>query len=475
MLNKTKILCTIGQQSENEKVLEEMILEGMNVARLNLVNGNLNIQKRYIDTIKKLSLIHDHTLGIMLDTFGPKVRCHSFQNSLESIAKGCKITIHCNEEILGNSSEFSTNYSGLFDDVDIDETILLNSGSVKLLVINKNEKDRTIECESLNSGMVQDGCLVNIPNKKTSLNCLNNEDVSLLRFANSSGVDYIAASFIRDEKDILEIKQYLKEIDSKMLVYAKIENNQAIYNFDKILQEADGIIISRGDLSIEVDYETLPIVLKKIVRKCNMAGKPVIVGTQILSSMTRNKKPSRAEVADVANLVLDGVDGISLTNVTTIGQYPTLAIKELKKIIETSEKYADELKIHNVAEETSCNDEVQGLDDAVAFAVLSTSYRVNAKLIVAFSESGATAKRIAKYRPACPIASVSSDGNIRMALVLHWGIYPVIASHKTYEIDFVSLAQEIAIYYGLKEGDTFIITGGSGIGNTNLMKVCKVK
>lgn len=472
MLNKTKIICTIGQQSENEAVLEEMLLSGMNVARLNLSNGGIAIQQKYIDTVKRLSLIHDRTLSIMLDTYGPKIKAHEFANSVERMAKGCKVTIHTQEEVTGNADQFSVNYAGLYEDVSIEDEILVN-GSVRLLVIRKNEEAKTIECEVIKSGTVQDNCLVNVPSINTTMPCINNEDASLLQFAAKAGVDFVGASFIRNANDVLEVKQYVNQYNDRIKVFAKIENKSAVDNFDEIVKVADGIIISRGDLAIEVAYEILPIIIKKIIRKCNVLGKPVVVSTQILSSMTRNKKPSRAEVADVANLVLDGVDAISLANVTTIGLYPVRAVKEASKIIKVTEEHALEvLKISK----TSLRDGgfEFPLDDAVANAVISTAKEVNAKLIVAFSESGATAKRISKYRPNCPIASVSSDDSIRMSLTLNWGIYPVVAAHKTYEIDFISLGREIAVYYGLKEGDTFIITGGNGIGNTNLMKVCKL-
>ena len=472
MLNKTKIICTIGQQSENQNVLEEMLLAGMNVARLNLANGGVNVQQRYIDTIKKLSLIHDRALSIMLDTYGPKIKTGEFKNFVDPVAKGCKVTIHTQEEILGTTQEFSVNYPGLFDDVSVEDEIIVND-SVKLLVISKNEENKTIICEALKSGSVKDYCLVNVPSIETSIPCISNEDSQVLKFACGAHVDFIGASFVRNANDVKEVKEFVKNEGSDALVYAKIENKSAVDHFDEILEEADGIVISRGDLSSEVAHELLPIILKKIIRKCNLAGKPVIVGTQILSSMTRNKVPSRAEVADVANLVLDGVDGISLTNVTTIGLYPTKAVKELSKIIKATELHAKEILSINSTSLVSEN--VNGaLDDAVANAVIATAKDVKAKLIVAFSESGATAKRISKLRPNCPIASVSSDSSIRMGLTTTWGIYPVVAAHKTYEIDFISLASEIAVYYGLKEGDTFIITGGNGIGNTNLMKVCKL-
>lgn len=472
MLNKTKIICTIGQQSENQNVLEEMLLAGMNVARLNLANGGVNVQQRYIDTIKKLSLIHDRALSIMLDTYGPKIKTGEFKNFVDPVAKGCKVTIHTQKEILGTTQEFSVNYPGLFDDVSVEDEIIVND-SVKLLVISKNEENKTIICEALKSGSVKDYCLVNVPSIETSIPCISNEDSQVLKFACGAHVDFIGASFVRNANDVKEVKEFVKNEGGDALVYAKIENKSAVDHFDEILDEADGIIISRGDLSSEVAHELLPIILKKIIRKCNLAGKPVIVGTQILSSMTRNKVPSRAEVADVANLVLDGVDGISLTNVTTIGLYPTKAVKELSKIIKATELHAKE--ILSINSTSLVTENVNGaLDDAVANAVIATAKDVKAKLIVAFSESGATAKRISKLRPDCPIASVSSDSSIRMGLTTTWGIYPVVAAHKTYEIDFISLASEIAVYYGLKEGDTFIITGGNGIGNTNLMKVCKL-
>lgn len=480
MLNKTKIICTIGQQSESESVLEQMLLSGMNVARLNLSNGGINVQQRYIDSIKRLSLIHDRALSIMLDTYGPKIKTHYFKNNVESFAKGCKVIIHTNEEVLGSGHEFSINYPGLFDDVNVGCEILLNSGSTHLCVLSKNNENKTIECEVLKSGTVQDNCLVNVPSITTSMPCINHEDASLLKFAVSAGVDFVGASFVRNAQDVSEIKEFVSQYNSNVKVFAKIENNSAVNNFDEILNVADGIIISRGDLSVEVEYEILPIIQKKMIRKCNIVGKPIVVGTQIISSMTRNKKPSRAEVSDVANLILDGVDGLSLTNVTTIGLYPIKAVKELSKIIKATEAHKHEIDTIDKSPCFKNNTYNQNLpfefplDDAVAMAVITTAKKVDAKLIVAFSESGATAKRISKYRPDCPIASVSSNANIRMALTLNWGIYPVVASHKTYEIDFMSLASEIAVYYGLKEGDTFIITGGNGIGNTNLMKVCKL-
>ena len=475
MLNKTKIICTIGQQSENEKVLEEMLLSGMNVARLNLANGGISVQQRYIDTVKKLSLIHDRTLSIMLDTYGPKIKTCEFIKAVENIGKGCKVTIHTNDVILGNHLEFSVDYPGLYNDVEVNDELILNSGSLVLLVLSKNEENKTLVCEALKSGTVQDNCLVNVPNRLSSLPCISDEDASLIKFAASAGVDFIGASFVRNAKDVNDVKAFVNELNPNIKVFAKIENKSAVENFDEILEAADGIIISRGDLSVEVPYEYQPIIQKKIIKKCNKAGKPVVVSTQIISSMTRNKKPSRAEVSDVANLVLDGVDAISLTNVTTIGLYPSKAVKALAKIIKATEEHAKEVlgckaschKHHNENSDYP-------LDDAVASAVIATANKVNAKLIVAFSESGATAKRISKQRPDCPIASVSSDDSIRMSLTLNWGIYPVVAAHKTYEIDFLSLGKEIAVYYGLKEGDTFIITGGNGIGNTNLMKVCKL-
>ena len=472
MLNKTKIICTIGIQSENEKVLEEMLLSGMNVARLNLSNGGISVQQRYIDTIKRLSLIHDRTLSIMLDTYGPKVKVGEIKSMVEPLAKGCKVVIHTKDQIVGTADEFSVNYEGFYDDVNVGDEIIINA-TARLIVSSKNEENKTIECEVIKSGNVQEYCLVNVPTVKSTMPCINSDDAALLKFATVAGVDFIGASFVRNAQDVLQIKEVLNSLESKIYVFAKIENKAAVDNFDEILKVADGIIVARGDLSVEIPYEIAPIILKKMIRKCNLAGKPIIVGTQIISSMTRNKKPSRAEVSDLANLVLDGVDGISLTNVTTIGKYPVRAVKEAAKIIKATEEHAREIIEAGKSLKDGSSFEFP-LDDAVASAVIATAKEVNAKLIVAFSESGATAKRISKYRPDCPIASVSSDDSIRMSLTLNWGIYPVVASHKTYEIDFLALGSEIAVYYGLKEGDTFIITGGNGIGNTNLMKVCKL-
>ncbi len=471
MLNKTKIICTIGTQSENESTLEQMLLAGMNVARLNFSNGDVSTQQRYVEKIRKLSLIHGRPISIMLDTCGPKVLADTFENDVVSVGKGCKVTIYTNSTVVGNSSMFSIKYPSIVNEVKEGDVILANAGQLKLLVLKVDKRSKKLECVTQNSGNLVSHCLINIPHVKTSLPILSGDDIANLKFAINMDVDFIAASFVRDVDDVLQIKKYLEDQNSNIKVYAKIENAIALENFDEILNVADGIVIPRGDLSNEVSLELLPIVQKKMIRKCNDAGKPVIVGTQILSSMTRNKKPSRAEVADVANLVLDGVDALSLSNVTTVGLYPIKSVKMLAKILTATEEHADELSHYNRIDAYTKD---KNLNEAVALSVKETAKSVDAKLIVAFSESGATAKRISMLRPNCAIASISSDDSVRKSLALFWGIYPVVSNHPTFEADFVSKASEIATYYGLKEGDTFIITGGNGVGNTNFMKVCKL-
>lgn len=473
MLNKTKIICTIGAQSASEATIEEMLLSGMNVARLNFRNGEIAIQQRYIELLKKVALIHGRPLAIMLDTCGPKIRAHQFEGDIVNVAKGCKVSIKTNKEILGTANSFSINNPDLFDQVEVGQTILANEGKLKLLVISKNHRSKEIVCEAQKSGILANNCQINVPQIQSTLPYISDNDLLNVEFAVKTNLDFIGASFVRRKEDVEELRNLLQDRNSNIKILAKIENKEAVDNFDEILQASDGIIISRGDLSIELPLEDIPVLQKKMIRKANQVGKPIIVATQILSSMTRNKVPSRAEVADVANLVLDGVDGLSLSNVTTIGQYPTKAVATLARILSRTEMSSDELShfgrrphMHFGADET--------LDDAVALAVKDTAKVVNAKLIVAFSESGATAKRISRLRPNCPIATVTSSDDIRLSLTLNWGIYPVVSVHPTCEIDFVNKASEVAVYYGLKEGDTFVITGGSGKGNTNFMKVCKL-
>jgi pyruvate kinase, alpha/beta domain protein len=268
----------------------------------------------------------------------------------------------------------------------------------------------------------------------------------------------------------LDLKNYIASKNGHQKVVAKIENLQAIEHLDEIIAAADGIVIARGDLSIEVPVEDIPILQKRIVKKCNDAGKFVIVATQILSSMSRNKKPSRAEVSDVANAILDGVDAIMLSNVSATGKYPVEAVSTLSKICSRTECeifYKGKIqKAYNSSEKT--------LNDAVALSVADTALLVDAKLIVAFTESGTTAKRISKFRPCCPIAAVTSSEEIRLSLTLNWGVYPVVSNQPTSELDYVNKACEIATYYGVKEGENIIITGGNGVGNTNFMKVVKL-
>lgn len=469
MLNKTKIVCTIGSQSEPETIMEQMLLEGMNVVRLNFAHGDLATQGRYVVTAKKLALIHGKPLSIMIDTRGPKVRTHSFENGSALVGKGCKIVIR-SERVLGNCDEFSTSYDGLYDDVNIDDEIFVNEGNLSLRVIEKNAKDRSLVCESTNSYTLTDECSVNVPSRFVKVPYISQKDRARIDFAIDQNLDFIGASFVRNAADINELKEYIASKNSSLKVVAKIENKQSIKNLDEIIAAADGVLIARGDLSVEVPFEEIPVLQKRIVRKCNEAGKFVIVATQMLSSMTRNRKPSRAEVSDVANAVLDGVDAIMLSNETAIGKYPVEAVKELKRICSRIEEeifYKGKIqKAYSSSEKT--------LNDAVALSVADTALLVDAKLIVAFSESGTTARRISKFRPCCPVAAVTSSETIRLSLTLNWGVYPVVSNQPTSEFDYVSKACEVAAYYGVKEGENIIITGGNGAGNTNFMKVVKL-
>ena len=469
MLNKTKIVCTIGSQSEPEAIMEQMLLEGMNAVRLNFAHGDIATQGRFVVTAKKLALIHGKPLSIMIDTRGPKVRAHTFNDGSAIIGKGCKIVIR-SDKIIGNSDEFSVTHEGLFDDVNMDDEILVDEGNLSLRVIEKNKKERTIICESNNSHTIFNECSINVPHRFLNVPYLSQKDRARIDFAIAQNLDFIGASFVRNAQDILELKEYIASKNGQIKVVAKIENLQAIKHLDEIIAAADGILIARGDLSVEVALEEIPIIQKRIVKKCNEVGKFVIVATQMLSSMTRNEKPSRAEVSDVANAVLDGVDAIMLSNETAIGKYPVLAVKALSKICSRIEEeifYKGKIsKAFNSSDKT--------LNDAVALSVADTALLVDAKLIVAFCESGTTAKRISKFRPACPIAAVTSSEEKRLSLTLNWGVYPVVSNQPTSEIDYVAKALEIATYYGVKEGQSIIITGGNGVGNTNFMKVVKL-
>ncbi len=469
MLNKTKIVCTIGSQSEPEAVMEKMLLHGMNAVRLNFAHGNLATQSKYVVTAKKLALIHGKPLSIMIDTRGPKVRTHTFTGGTALIAKGCKVVIKSGT-IVGDSGNFSVTYENLYDDVNVDDEILVDDGNLSLTVKEKIAAERSIVCISNNSHLIKDDCSVNIPNVLTNVPYLSASDRARLDLAINQELDYIDASFVRTAKDVEEVKEYIASKNGNIKVVAKIENLQAIKHLDEIIEAADGIIVARGDLSIEVPFEEIPVLQKRIVKKCNDAGKFVLVATQMLSSMTRNQKPSRAEVSDVANAVLDGVDAIVLANETAVGIYPVEAVETLARItsrIENEIYYKGKIqKAYNSSEKT--------LNDAVALSVADTALLVDAKLIVAFSESGTTARRISKFRPICPIAAVTSSEKIRLSLTLNWGVHPVVSNQPTSELDYVAKACEIATYYGVKEGENIIITGGNGIGNTNFMKVIKL-
>lgn len=468
MLNKTKIVCTIGNSSEPEEVMEQMLLAGMDAIRLNFGYGDINSLTKYVVTAKKLALIHGKPLAIMLDTYGPKIKTHSFADGEATIGKGCKVTIHTKEETLGNSDSFSVNYPGLYSVVKTDDIILVNG--YRLRILKKNAKTKTLECEALNSFTVNDETFVNLPNILTDIPYVNNKDRARIDLAADLNLDFLVASFVRNKQDILDVKEVLKAKNSNLKVVAKIENAIAVKNFDEILEVADGIMIARGDLSVEVPLEDIPVIQKYIVQKCNEAGKFVVVSTQILSSMTRNKKPSRAEVSDVATAVWDGLDAIMLSDVTAIGKYPVKGVETLAAISSRIEKEID-YRGRLIRSKFNPN---KSLNDAVALSVAETALDIDAKLIIAFTESGETARRISKIRPCCPIAAVTSKEDVRLSLQLNWGVHPVVSNQPTNEKDYHAKACEIAAYYGVKEGESVIITGGNGHGNTNFMKVIKL-
>lgn len=469
MLNKTKIICTIGNASEAEEIMEKMLLAGMNAIRLNFGYGNINQLTKYVVTAKKLALIHDKPLSIMLDTYGPKIKTHSFANAQATIGKGCKVCIYTNKEIVGDSNAFSVNYPGLYSIVKENDIILVNGYGLRIL--EKDDHNATLICETLSSLKVQDESFVNVPGVMTDIPYISNKDRARIELAADLDLDFLVASFVRSAQDIFDVKEVLKEKGKSLKVIAKIESAIALENIDEILKVADGVLIARGDLSVEVPLEDIPVIQKQIVKKCNDAGKFVLVSTQVLSSMTRNKVPSRAEVSDVATAVLDGLDGIMLSDVTAIGKYPVKGVETLARINARIEK---EIDFREKLLRAKLENEVACFNEAVALSVAETAFNIQAKLIVAFSESGETAKRISKIRPCCPIAAVTSKEDIRLGLQLNWGIYSVVAKQPTNEQDYVTKAREIAKQYGVLEGESIILTGGNGQGNTNFMKVIKL-
>lgn len=468
-MRKTKIVCTIGPASESVEKLVQLINAGMNVARLNFSHGSHEEHAGRIKSIREASEITGKTVAILLDTKGPEIRTLDFEGGQAELKTGNEVII-TTEPVMGTAEKFAVSYEGLIDDVHVGSRILIDDGLIGLEVIGIEGKD--IRTKVLNSGLVKNKKGVNVPNVRVNLPGITEKDVSDIEFGIEQGIDFIAASFVRKASDVLEIRELLgKHKADYIQIITKIENQEGIDNIDEILEVSDGLMVARGDMGVEIPPEDVPLVQKSLIKKCNILGKPVITATQMLDSMQRNPRPTRAEASDVANAILDGTDAIMLSGETAAGTYPVESVSMMNSIalrIEKSLQY-DELFKKRQRENKGT------ITDAIGQSVAATALNLQVAAIIAPTESGHTAKMISKYRPKAPILAITSDIRICRRLTLVWGVLTQYRERANTTDEMLQHAMEAAQEAKfVSNGDTVIITAGLPVGETGMTNMMKI-
>ncbi len=470
-MRKTKIVCTIGPASETKDILVGLCEAGMNVARLNFSHSTYEEHQKRIDLIKEVREELRLPIAIMLDTKGPEYRIKTFENKKITLKEGDTFTF-TTDEVEGNNERVSVSYKGLVGDLMIGDTILLNNGLLSFTV--KELTENNIVCDVLIGGELSDRKSMSFPGKVMKQEYLSNQDKDDIAFGIKNGVDYIACSFVSCKEDLIDVQNYLKEIHAKDVeLIAKIENQSGFDNIEEICKYCDGIMIARGDMGVEVPFEMLPAMQKKLITKCRMLGKRVITATEMLESMIHNPRPTRAEISDVANAVYDGTSAIMLSGETAAGKYPVLAVKTMSRIAETAEE-----NIHYKKRFYSSEFQIRNSVDAISHSTCGMAIDLDAKAVVACSLSGMTARMVSRFRSPVPIIGLTTSENTWRRLALSWGVIPALCEKYTSTDVLFYMAKNIAKEkLSLKKGDKIVITGGdtSGIsGTTNLIKVDEI-
>ncbi|MDE3839885.1 pyruvate kinase [Bacillus methanolicus] len=470
-MRRTKIVCTIGPASESLEKLTQLIEAGMNVARLNFSHGNHEEHAQRIKNIREAAERTGKNIAILLDTKGPEIRTHDMENGAIELIAGQEIIISMNE-VLGTPEKFSVTYQGLINDVHKGSKILLDDGLIGLEVTKIDHANNEIHAKILNSGILKNKKGVNVPGVSVKLPGITEKDASDIIFGIEQGIDFIAASFVRRAKDVLEIRQLLEKRNATNIhIIPKIENQEGVDNIDEILEVSDGLMVARGDLGVELPAEEVPLVQKKLIKKCNALGKPVITATQMLDSMQRNPRPTRAEASDVANAIFDGTDAIMLSGETAAGQYPVEAVQTMHNIASRAESALNHKEILS----KRSKDNEHNITDAIGQSVAHTALNLDVNAIITPTESGHTARMISKYRPKVPIVAVTSNDFVRRRLALVWGVYPLLGKEATTTDEMLEIAVQESLNSGIvTNGDLVVITAGVPVGEsgtTNLMKI----
>ena len=469
-MKKTKIVCTIGPASDSEEMLRGLFKAGLNVCRLNFSHGTHEEHQVRIDRIKKIRQELNLPIAIMLDTKGPEIRLKNFGVKSVQLTKGQQFTL-TTREVTGDEKICSVTYRNLAQEVQPQNRILIDDGLIELRV-EKITDGTDIICTVMTDGPVSNHKGINIPGAKIKLPFLSEQDIFDLKFGVKNDVDFVAASFTRGPADILSIRKVLEEENGNNIhIIAKIENQEGVDSIDKILEVADGIMVARGDLGIEIPSEEIPLVQKMIIRKTLRASKPAITATQMLESMTHNPRPTRAEVTDVANAIFDGTSAIMLSGETAAGKYPIETVKMMHRIAVTAE---NSLNYERIAVAVAREHDLT-ITNAIAHATCSMALEMNAQVIVTATSSGETSRALSKYKPKAPIVAVTPFEETARRLSLNWGVYPIVAPYfKSTDEMFERCINEAKDKGFVQEGELAVLTAGVPIGlagSTNLLKV----
>lgn len=472
-MKKTKIIGTIGPKSENKEMLTQLVKNGLDVIRLNMSHGDYDEQLARVNTIREINEELGTNVAVLLDTKGPEVRTGLFEGEKVFFEKGNTVTITM-EDVVGTAERFTVSYKGLANDIKVGDIILLDDGYVSVKVTEIQGED--IVCEILNSGMMKDRRGVNVPGVTLNFEFMSEKDKNDIIWACENNLDFIAASFVRNAEDMKLINDIVtSQNDTHIQVLPKIESQDGVENFDEILELADGVMIARGDLGVEVPAEDVPVIQKSIIEKCNAAGKMVVTATQMLESMQSNPRPTRAEVSDVFNAVMDGTDAVMLSGESAAGDYPAESVLTQATIAARAETAFD----YETYLLRACRNSEVSVQELVAQSVVTTADRIeDVKLIIAVTNSGATAQVISRYKPNTPILAITHEDAVLRRLALNYGVVATKMEKQENVDDLLTSSIERAVELGLVEsGDSVVISAGSisGKGNTDLMKVRTVK
>lgn len=467
-MRKTKIVCTIGPACSDEKTLTEMCKAGMNVARLNFSHGTHEQHQEKIDMLKKVRKELNLPIALLLDTKGPEYRIKTFKDGKIFLKDGDEFTF-TTEDVIGDNSQVSVTYDGLARDLNVGDRVLLNNGLLIFEVTGTTETK--VNTKVIVGGELSDRKSMSFPNKVLNQVYLSEQDKNDISFGVKNGIDFIACSFVSCRQDLVDIKNYLKEIGADDIdLIAKIENQAGVDNIEEICTECSGIMIGRGDMGVEIAFEELPGIQKRIITKCRLLGKRVITATEMLESMIHNPRPTRAEISDVANAVYDGTSAIMLSGETAAGKYPVKCVETMARIAETTEN-----NIHYAKRFRNADFRIQNTIDAISHATCGMAIDIEAKTIAVCSISGITARMVSRFRSPVDILGATTNERTWYKLAMSWGVTPVMCEHfDSTDVLFYTAKNKAIETFGLKSGDKIVLTGGmtNGVsGNTNIIKI----